>query len=196
MKTMMNLVGDLAPNFKSTITLTIVRNQTIMANVRNMTWEVFYVESQDSRRILLQFNGLWKEMDEIYHLLARHYGLSDCALWILYILRESEDIHTQRKICEQLSLSKQTVNSALKKLEVDGYIKLEALAGSQKNKQVLLTDAGLRFAEQTVDHILIMETNAFESFPIEERVVFLRLLKKYVIQLQNEAEKILKSKYS
>ena len=193
---MMNLVGDLAPNFKSTITLTIVRNQTIMANVRNMTWEVFYVESQDSRRILLQFNGLWKEMDEIYHLLARHYGLSDCALWILYILRESEDIHTQRKICEQLSLSKQTVNSALKKLEVDGYIKLEALAGSQKNKQVLLTDAGLRFAEQTVDHILIMETNAFESFPIEERVVFLRLLKKYVIQLQNEAEKILKSKYS
>jgi len=196
MKTMMNLVGDLAPNFKSTITLTIVRNQTIMANVRNMTWEVFYVESQDSRRILLQFNGLWKEMDEIYHLLARHYGLSDCALWILYILRESEDIHTQRKICEQLSLSKQTVNSALKKLEVDGYIKLEALAGSQKNKQVLLTDAGLRFAEQTVDHILIMETNAFESFPIEERVVFLRLLKKYIIQLQNEAEKILKSKYS
>ena len=193
---MMNLVGDLAPNFKSTITLTIVRNQTIMANVRNMTWEVFYVESQDSRRILLQFNGLWKEMDEIYHLLARHYGLSDCALWILYILRESEDIHTQRKICEQLSLSKQTVNSALKKLEVDGYIKLEALAGSQKNKQVLLTDAGLRFAEQTVDHILIMETNAFESFPIEERVVFLRLLKKYIIQLQNEAEKILKSKYS
>ena len=38
-------------------------------------------------QFLQAFNGLYKESDRLYYRLARHYGLSECAFWILYILR-------------------------------------------------------------------------------------------------------------
>lgn len=75
------------------------------------------MEKQNSRKLLTQFNNLYKEMDDVYHSLARHYGLSDCAFWILYTIRENKDGYTQSQLCEMLSLSKQTVNSALKTLK-------------------------------------------------------------------------------
>lgn len=54
--------------------------------------------------------------------MARICGLPDCAFWILYLLRESEVKYTQSGVSENLSLSRQTVNSALKKLQQEGYI--------------------------------------------------------------------------
>lgn len=140
---------------------------------------------------LKKFNSIFKGMDETYHSLARHYGLSDCAMWILYVLRESDTINTQAKMCAQLSLSKQTVNSALKSLEKSGYIELKSIFGNQKNKRVLLTGDGIKLAEQTVENILLMERNALKSFSPEQRIAFLKLNEKYARQLQNEANKIL-----
>ena len=35
-----------------------------------------------------RYNSLYKANNEIYHRLARHFGLSDTAFWILYTLRE------------------------------------------------------------------------------------------------------------
>ena len=62
------------------------------------------------------YNGQYKESNEVYHRLARHCGLSDSAFWILYTLREAEGPVSQKQLCDELYLSKQTVNSALKKL--------------------------------------------------------------------------------
>lgn len=45
-------------------------------------------------------------MDDVYHSLARHYGLSDCAFWILYTIRENKDGYTQSQLCEMLSCLK------------------------------------------------------------------------------------------
>lgn len=59
------------------------------------------MKNQDLQNLLVQYNGLYKEMDEIYHALARHCGLSDCALWILYIIRESDKAPTQNEIYQQ-----------------------------------------------------------------------------------------------
>lgn len=148
------------------------------------------MENNEIQKLLGQYNSLYKDMDEVYHTLARHYGLSDCALWILYILRESEDIPTQNKMCEQLSLSKQTVNSALKKLEKEGYIKLEHQEGNQKSKLVFLTARGELFAQKTIDNVLLMEQTAFGQFTAQERITFLQLFQKYACELQREAEKI------
>lgn len=63
------------------------------------------------------YNGQYKESNEVYHRLARHCGLSDSAFWILYTLREAEEPVSQKQLCNELYLSKQTVNSALKNLE-------------------------------------------------------------------------------
>ena len=64
---------------------------------------------------LRTYNRLFKENDELYHEIARCFGLSDCALWILYTIREEEQALTQSDICESLFLPRQTIHSAIKK---------------------------------------------------------------------------------
>lgn len=66
-------------------------------------------------------DAFWKSNDRIYnentllyHRLARACGLPDCAFWLLYTLRSEEAPLTQTQLSEQLSLPKQTVNSARK----------------------------------------------------------------------------------
>ena len=49
---------------------------------------------------------------------------------------------TQTKLCGALFLSKQTVNSALKKLESRGYLRMESMSGDRRNKLLSLTDRG------------------------------------------------------
>jgi len=97
-------------------------------------------------------DAFWKSNDRIYnentllyHRLARACGLPDCAFWLLYTLRSEEAPLTQTQLSEQLSLPKQTVNSALKKLVEEGVLRLEAADGNLKNKRVCLTEAGEAF---------------------------------------------------
>lgn len=47
---------------------------------------------------------------------------------------------TQREISEQLSLSRQTLNSAFKQLIKKGLIRLEPLENDQRSKRAILTD--------------------------------------------------------
>ena len=98
-----------------------------------------------------------KQIDALYSELARRSGLSDCAFWLLYSLRDTEGICRQKDICGQWTLSKQTVNSALKRLESQGLIILEPEAGNAKSKRILLTDKGDRFAEQHIDQVFELE---------------------------------------
>lgn len=53
-----------------------------------------------------RYNSLYKANNEIYHRLARHFGLSDTAFWILYTLREQGGCVSQSQLCGELFLSK------------------------------------------------------------------------------------------
>lgn len=43
----------------------------------------------DFFRFIREFNEADKEMNIIYHRLARHYRLSDSVFWVLYLLGEA-----------------------------------------------------------------------------------------------------------
>ena len=73
---------------------------------------------------LAAYNELYKEQDDLYRGAARGFGLSDCAFWVLYALRETKRPMTQSGICAAVYQPKQTVHSALKKLEGEGYLRL------------------------------------------------------------------------
>ena len=75
------------------------------------------METMAFPEFIRSYNELFKACNQTYHRLARHYGLSDCAFSILYFLRNEGKPMTQAELCTGLFLSKQTVNSALKKLE-------------------------------------------------------------------------------
>ena len=103
-------------------------------------------------RRLREYNDSLKAIDDTYRAAARRFGLPECAFWILYTLRVERAPLTQSEICALQYQPKQTVHSALKRLEADGLLKL-AHGGNRKSKYVCLTEKGARLAERTVDCI-------------------------------------------
>ena len=137
-------------------------------------------------------DAFWKSNDRIYnentllyHRLARACGLPDCAFWLLYTLRSEEAPLTQTQLSEQLSLPKQTVNSALKKLvEADGNL---------KNKRVCLTEAGEAFLRRTVDRVFGVESAAAARLTEEERSALVALSQKLLDAFRAETEAFLQT---
>lgn len=133
-------------------------------------------------------NEIYSASSGVYHMLAKQFGLSDCAFWILYTARERKSPFTQAELCVALSLPKQTVNSALKALEREGYLVLRTGEKNRREKYIELTPAGVAFAGRTVDHVFELERRAFLQLAPEERGLLLQISEKHLLALKSEAE--------
>lgn len=127
---------------------------------------------------MLEFNEIMKETDDLYRNLAKKFKMSDCMLWILYILREDDRAVTQSDICNMMCLPKQTVNSSLKKMEAEGYIELLNI-NDKRSKQVCLTEKGIDLANNTVDIVISKENNALSKMDEKEQELLMNLLEKF-----------------
>ena len=70
-------------------------------------------------RELKRYNYLFSETGAAYHEMYMKLGLSDSAMMVLYAIWENGDCRLLKEICQSTGLSKQTVNSALRKLEAE-----------------------------------------------------------------------------
>ena len=123
---------------------------------------------------LRRFNYLMGEIDAAYHEAALNLGLSDSAMRILYVLCGCGSFRCSlREVCLCSGLSKQTVNSALRKLEGEGLAFLEPIG--TKGKDVCLTDAGQALAEGTVARLIAVEDAILGSWPAEDVEKYLSL---------------------
>ena len=119
---------------------------------------------QDAKRMLLEYNRETKRLDDLYRCAAKQCGISECAFWILYTLRAEERQFTQAEICEFLIEPKQTVHSALKKLEEEGIIHRENNPRDKRNKLVKLTvPKGKAYADALMREMEQAEVDAFLS---------------------------------
>lgn len=130
---------------------------------------------QNSR--LFSLNAVWKENTDIYRRMAKSMGLTETALWAIYTLRVEPGEITQSRMCEFLHEPKQTVNSALKKMESSGLITLESGA-NRRTKTIRLTEAGLRLAQKTVDRVWETETLALAQFSEEDATQMFALIRR------------------
>jgi len=133
-----------------------------------------------------QMNQLYKEIEKIYHEVAVHFQLSDSVMMILYALCESDRTYTSKDLCDEWSLSKQTVHSAIKKLENDGYVTLEAASENRKNKYIILTSAGTVLIERAILPVMEAERRAWQRFTAQEQDLIVTLAAKHVRVLQEE----------
>lgn len=136
---------------------------------------------------LTQYNKSFKSIDETYRNAAKRFGMSECTFWILYTLRNETPPLTQSEICALQYQPKQTVNSALKKLENEGFLTL-SVGADRRNKYVSLTSKGLRLAEKTVDVFAESEANALLMMSEDEQDALCSLLKKYNSLLNSELQ--------
>ncbi len=129
-----------------------------------------------------------KELDDIYHDYALRHNLSDAALWIFYVLYDSNDGVTQSEICDSWFFSRQTINTALKGLEQQGVIDLVLAPGSRKSKKVFFTASGRNMAEKVVVPMKQAEAKALATFSDEENKLLVELTQKRCLLLRGFME--------
>lgn len=136
-----------------------------------------------------RFNHLISEINALYHEAALKLGISDSAMQILYTICSKDDVCLISDVCRLTGISKQTINSALRKLEEEGIIYLETYKG--RHKCIHLTKSGKTLAEQTAAKIIEIENKVFEAWPKEKIQLYLSLTQEYLDMFQNEINEIL-----
>lgn len=110
-------------------------------------------------------DGFWREQDELYRDLAASFGIS------------------QRDICVQMCIGKQTVNSSIHKLVGEGMVSLDGAPG-RRGALARLTPAGRAFAERAIAPMVEAEMAALDDFSERERVLAFRLMRRYTDSLR------------
>lgn len=137
--------------------------------------------SRENKRL----NYLISETDAAYHEIAVKLGISNSAMQILYTLCDNDNSCLLQDICHSTGLSKQTINSALRKLEQEHLVTLEKT--NAKCKKVNLTEEGLRRSEQTAIRLIELENEIMSSWSHEEVESYISLTEKYLIDLKEKA---------
>lgn len=135
-----------------------------------------------------QLNHLYAQIDAIYHEAALHMGLSDSAMLVLYTLFIEGGSCPIAEIISQSSISKQTLNSALRTLEREGMVCLEADDG--RRKRVSLTEAGHVRCKETVVRLIEIENRIFDAWTAEERDAYFTLTQKYRDMMKTAVEEL------
>lgn len=135
---------------------------------------------------LKHFNYLVSEIDTLYHEAAKILGLSDSVMNILYALWNNGGCCPISEICRLSGIRKQTVNSALRKLEQEHLICLSA--HTRRRKLVSLTESGRTLAEKTVTRLIAVENEIFGLWSEQEQSEYLRLTREYMDAFRSRLE--------
>lgn len=140
----------------------------------------------DCGEMMYRINCLAWELDSIYHQAALKMGMSDSVMFVMYIVYQGKGRCLLHDIRKNTGISKQTLNSALRKLEKDGIIFLEQSGG--KTKTVCFTEMGRCYAANTVGRLFDAECSVFMHWTQEEIDSYMHLTAKYNSDLKRQTE--------
>lgn len=131
----------------------------------------------DYRDMIHRVNSLTNDLNALYHQAALKFGISDSAMFVLYMIHDKGDPCLLYDICKESGVSKQTINSAIRKLESEGILYLEQDKGN--TKRVCLTEKGKVHVARTGARLFEAECKAFSDWTDEEVSLYLMLMEKY-----------------
>ena len=135
-----------------------------------------------------RYNHLISEIEAVYHEIALSLGLSDSAMKILYTICDNGNSCLLHEISRRSGVSKQTINSAIRKLEKEGIVYLEP-AGA-KNKNVCLTNEGMELAKRTAIRLIEIENEIFASWEKDDVEKYLELTKNFLTSLKEKTNNL------
>lgn len=133
-------------------------------------------------------NYLTAETDALYHQASLRIGVADSVMRVLYAVYDNGGSCQLCDIYKQSGISKQTVNSAIRKLEQDEVIYLEQESG--RGKRVYLTKQGKEYIKETAARLYEAECEAFVTWTEEEIDTYIQLMKKYNDSFRDQIGKI------
>ena len=122
-----------------------------------------------------QYTYLAGEINALYHEAAVKMGVSDSVQNILYVICEKGEACPQSEISRLTGISRQTINSAIRKLEKDCVVYLT----QGRNTVVHLTEKGRQLASQAVLPLFEIENKIWNEWTPEEQQEYISLTQKY-----------------
>lgn len=135
-----------------------------------------------------EFNRLSKAISELYHDISVQIGISDSVFDIFYAIIALGDGCCQKDICDYAFTSKQTIHSAIHKLEKEGFLCLKS--GRGREMHIFLTAKGERFIEEKIAPVIVMENKTCSQMNAEELDTLLLLTEKYFDCLRAQAKEL------
>lgn len=124
------------------------------------------------------------EWNASYEDYAKSVGLNFTSLSILSALYETENC-TQKMLCEQCFLPKQTVNTAVTTFYKKGWIQMRELPEDRRNKTIHFTAEGQCEAERILQKVHESEQAAMGGLSKEEQDMLLSLTRRYITACKN-----------
>lgn len=141
-----------------------------------------------SSRDMKRFNHLLGEIEAVYHEMALKFGQSDSVMNILYTICDYGESCPLQEICRRSGISKQTINSALRKLEREGIVYSEQ--AGVKGKNVCLTEKGKELVGDTAVRVIEAENGILASWPEEDVKRYLELTERFLVGIKEKAKEI------
>lgn len=140
----------------------------------------------DVREQLKMINQQIKELVGVYRGIVSHSEISENEFWIWYALIIMEGEYSQQDICNNWSLSKQTVNTIISHMVQKGLVVLEVEPGTRNRKIIRLTEAGHKYGERIVKPVAEAESRALDRLPVEDRIACTVAFGRYINILREE----------
>ena len=141
----------------------------------------------------LALNEIAKHLNEPYHAYAVHCGLSDPALWVLYILFQAQEPVTQNELARTLCYPKQTVNFTIANFVKKGVVQLKQRPGIRSGKSVCLTQEGAAFCEKVIAPLMAAEERSLLQLTEAERIALVTLSEKQCTCFAQELRPLLQN---
>lgn len=109
------------------------------------------------RRLMIAID----QIDEAYYKVLRTLRIKDNAFVLFYAIADGKS-YSQKKICDEWSIPRTTLNTIVQEYVQKGYIRL--VSTGHKEKEIVLTDAGKAFTEEILTPIFEAEEKAIEPF--------------------------------
>lgn len=140
--------------------------------------------SMEMKRI----NNLTSEINELYHEYSRKMGISDSVCVVLYGMCELGDGCTQNDICRQSGMSKQTVHSAVRSLQAQGYIVASEANG--RSVHLSLTQAGQEMVREKIWPLVRLENDVLAGWKREELAEYERLIARMCDDIKERVQRV------
>ncbi len=139
---------------------------------------------------LQRLNLMISEINSLYHEAACFFGMSDSVMTILYTVCTNGGSCMLSALYKSSGMCRQTVNSALRKMERDSLLYLEN--NGKKTKRVFLTEKGKELAENSAEKIIAAENRLLDGWTDGDVGMYIELNRKYAEDFKKELEKLMK----
>lgn len=143
---------------------------------------------EDVREGAARFDRLFTQMDRVYAKYARSQGFNYSSLYVFHEIARSQ-FCTQKSLCGEMFLPKQTVNSIVRSFQKQGLLELAELPEDRRHRMICLTEKGREYAQRVLTRITQAEMTSIGQFDEQERELFLRLMGRYVQTFSRELKK-------